>query len=745
METGKKMTFVELMNGYKVSIPTIQRDYVQGRNDKKVTDVRNGLISNIFDKLVDGKKCHLNFTVGVYSDDDTVFLLDGQQRITTLFLAHFYIAYMSNNLTRFIELIGYDDEKNKKFTYLTRTTTQRFLNDLVNEARKFDKTKSIEKNIKESNWYSTDYNDDISIKSAIVVLSTIEEKTKGKDFNDLFNRLFNDGKVTFFFLLSKNIEKPHDHYIKINSRGKDLTDFELFKSSYFEKMEEYEKKGKLSCDFVSKIKTNLDNKWFEFAWNTFYNDDARDKKTDEMLRSLIHILFVGIELTHLDKKEIQKADEMYDNLLYSFNYKEEYFVEYCNYFYYLMQLILTIKEESEDYYNYYIRPFFVNVTDGVTITTNQSKVFIIALAHYAQLKKDDYSDLEKIKYCIAFLRNIISNDSNIRNSIEEVYNRCSTVIKLNVNDFENYEANTSTKYQYFNKDLIDEEVKKISIINDSKSTIANIEDEIFKAEKNLPFFNGRILFLMESSKTPTGFSLEDFQKYVDKSKYFNSDNYQDVISYMMSKKDYKTEYSTNTSTQRIYTLGYNDTVHYNYHWRNIFNKNLDFKKYIKELLDSNQLPNEEICAQRSNYLGIHTDYDFRRLIIEYPDVLTEFMNVNGSKYGRFWIREEGSNDIYLMRNTKKAVYTHFLLIYLYKKIKNDNSMTENLEYNQNEEGSYKLSKIDLSYIEYNRHKVYYDFETESFCSNEEMTQQYKDVSGNAIQDIDTMIDWLKTN
>ena len=81
--------FITFFTRHKIEIPLIQRDYVQGSNlqSKK----RNEFIDSLFEALKDdGKPCELDFIYG--TENNGVFLpLDGQQRLTTLFLLHWYL------------------------------------------------------------------------------------------------------------------------------------------------------------------------------------------------------------------------------------------------------------------------------------------------------------------------------------------------------------------------------------------------------------------------------------------------------------------------------------------------------------------------------------------------------------------------------------------------------------------------------------------------------------------------------
>ena len=91
---SRKLTFLELIKEYKIEIPIIQRDYAQGREEK--SELRDDFL-NTLSSIVDNKKVELDFVYG--SVKNGVFQpLDGQQRLTTLFLMHWFIALKENKL-----------------------------------------------------------------------------------------------------------------------------------------------------------------------------------------------------------------------------------------------------------------------------------------------------------------------------------------------------------------------------------------------------------------------------------------------------------------------------------------------------------------------------------------------------------------------------------------------------------------------------------------------------------------------
>ena len=79
----------------RIVIPKIQRPYAQGRSDGVSTFVRNSFLEEIFESLTSGEIMDLNFVYGIIRSDDKeniMELLDGQQRLTTLFLVYWYVA-----------------------------------------------------------------------------------------------------------------------------------------------------------------------------------------------------------------------------------------------------------------------------------------------------------------------------------------------------------------------------------------------------------------------------------------------------------------------------------------------------------------------------------------------------------------------------------------------------------------------------------------------------------------------------
>lgn len=90
-----KQTLWQLLNAQNVVIPIIQRDYAQGRPGKEF--IRRTFLKEIKDHLEDGKELTLDFVYGSM-EGDAFHPLDGQQRLTTLWLIYWYIALRAGKL-----------------------------------------------------------------------------------------------------------------------------------------------------------------------------------------------------------------------------------------------------------------------------------------------------------------------------------------------------------------------------------------------------------------------------------------------------------------------------------------------------------------------------------------------------------------------------------------------------------------------------------------------------------------------
>ena len=79
-----------------INIPIIQRDYAQGRENDEVGRIRSRFLDALRHALTDDAPITLDFVYGEINDEGNLIPLDGQQRLTTLFLLHWYVSKHEN-------------------------------------------------------------------------------------------------------------------------------------------------------------------------------------------------------------------------------------------------------------------------------------------------------------------------------------------------------------------------------------------------------------------------------------------------------------------------------------------------------------------------------------------------------------------------------------------------------------------------------------------------------------------------
>ena len=121
---GRRLTFLQLIREYHILIPIIQRDYAQGR--PSASEIRDLFLDALLGYLDENiKNRDLDFVYGNQLneavDDETKFIpLDGQQRLTTLFLLHWYLANNDGEINELRKHLGYDQldgNPKSKFSY----------------------------------------------------------------------------------------------------------------------------------------------------------------------------------------------------------------------------------------------------------------------------------------------------------------------------------------------------------------------------------------------------------------------------------------------------------------------------------------------------------------------------------------------------------------------------------------------------------------------------------------------------
>lgn len=230
--------FQKLVKKKKVIIPIIQRDYAQGRNNSKAIVVRTRLIDEWVDILQDNNlRMDFNYIYG-NENSDVFYPVDGQQRLTSLYLLHWYLAQATGN--------G-ENIKEWAFDYRTRNSASEFFA-FLREPERSEKlfailsgdgnTAGMQKAIRDENWFKSKWENDPTVVSCINFLCMLANKLRGyrAQFGLFWERLKDaEHPAIYFTCLSERDDEYAEteaakKYTRMNARGKRLTDFENLKA-----------------------------------------------------------------------------------------------------------------------------------------------------------------------------------------------------------------------------------------------------------------------------------------------------------------------------------------------------------------------------------------------------------------------------------------------------------------------------------------------------------------------------------
>lgn len=270
---------------FAIYIPRIQRDYAQGRQDGATRQIRDTFVSDIFNSIVNyketGNVLDVNFIYGNIEDEGgkkRFVPIDGQQRLTTLFLLHWYFAVYSGKIKS-------DPEVKKRllqFQYETRNVTGMFCRNLTEyvhvDLKNLADDEKVSDAIRNYYWFFSDFENDSSIRGMLVMIDAIHEKAKeytkaGVSLDDAFDLLSSeDAPIRFLYLNIDDVGLTDSIYIKMNARGKALTHFENFKAQLRNYLSDDE-------DFANEFINNVNGEWSQFFWNPDYRKRIKDPQT----------------------------------------------------------------------------------------------------------------------------------------------------------------------------------------------------------------------------------------------------------------------------------------------------------------------------------------------------------------------------------------------------------------------------------------------------------------------------------
>lgn len=313
--------FVELFDeGASIRVPLIQRAYAQGRPGPRPTTVRLGFVGALRDALAgEGPQpLDLDFVYGRWTDEDHVLEpLDGQQRLTTLFLLHWVVAQLEGRQDALRTLFSTGGRSN--FSYRSRDAAERFFDALLAQSAPLT-TPGVRPAAWLSNqsWFVQRWLRDPTVTGCLVTLDALHEALHARPVPPgAWDRLVDrdNGPVAFRLLLLRDFRLSDALYIKMNGRGKPLTDLEVFKARLEEwvgsaySLDEpcpYAQPGE---QWTHAIGRRFDGPWTDLIWR------HRGKgKTDagELDKRFQHLLRAVALWTSVDPEDLGKVAGLVD-------------------------------------------------------------------------------------------------------------------------------------------------------------------------------------------------------------------------------------------------------------------------------------------------------------------------------------------------------------------------------------------------------------------------------------------------
>lgn len=272
-------SFTELIEGNAIAgvknivIPKIQRDYAQGRKTSRATDVRNSftasLLATLESETADIQM--LDFIYG-YSNDGNFEPLDGQQRLTTLFLLHWLVLPDDRRGVLVLE------DKEAVLSYRTRPSARDFCKFLVNIDIKslradFDaaveKARNEKKPLPELSQFITRLDEfrhtwslDPTVQSMLRMLNTMMQSLDSfahiaeLDVDKLNNIRFHIRKID-------DLRQGDELYVKMNARGLELSDFDNTKSALEGDMLQHN----IPAVVQAAWRAGIDGAWIDYFWH----------------------------------------------------------------------------------------------------------------------------------------------------------------------------------------------------------------------------------------------------------------------------------------------------------------------------------------------------------------------------------------------------------------------------------------------------------------------------------------------
>lgn len=269
-------TLLSLCEAYqKIEIPIIQRNYVQG-NDKTI---RRHFVDYLVKALTQQSPVELDFVYGAERQDTqltdncapnncapqvgkVLIPLDGQQRLTTLWLLHGYLLALEQ-VNNNPEQLSPEERKAQcqllaRFVYETRQSAKDFCGYWLQEVTECACPELVEtpsKYLRNCAWFDPEWEKEGTVTAMLGMLDEVASKRAELQAVP-YGRL--SKCIRFYYLPIEKFGLSNELYIRMNARGEQLTSFEHFKSSFYKVIQDHQS--------LSAIKEKMEYDWVDALW-----------------------------------------------------------------------------------------------------------------------------------------------------------------------------------------------------------------------------------------------------------------------------------------------------------------------------------------------------------------------------------------------------------------------------------------------------------------------------------------------
>ncbi len=502
-----------------------------------------------------------------------------------------------------------------KFTYETRISSEDFCKNLVAEHIKYDLINGkLSDAIIDSKWYFLSWGLDPTVSAMLNMLDTIHDKFRDVEI-ELFEKLEQEVNVTFQFLPLEQFKLTDELYIKMNARGKPLTEFENFKANFSQYLTSMDERSK------------LDNEWLDIFWHL--EKDVNTEIVTENVDRNFFTFFKNITINfYAEDHDIDKASiDTYD----LFDIYEEVYSNETN----LINVVKIL--DALMFYDDSKKVFKSFLASSVSYW---QRLRFYALTHffiqYGALSEENVDIFKKWTRVTNNLINntLIQSSENYKNAIRSIME-----LSKHMSDIYQHVSASYENIQYFSKRQREEEGLKAELILEDQEW-----ENIFVEIEAHSYFDGQIGFILEYSINNDDYEKITFIDYAYKLSELFGDKFREKNNFIFQRALLaKGAYLPQSGNSANYTFCiFEEALRTKIdNWRKVFNDG--FKTaYLKKLL--NDIDREQILESLKKIITIHTVSDWRQIIIANPETIAYCQ--------RRQIRKDGNTKIYLLSKSQ---------------------------------------------------------------------------------------------